>query len=244
MADTSETKPAAAPATTQTKTAFVLGFPRELAAAEIVAKGKAAGFTMTLDHVHKIRSVAKLSGKKKSAGKKSAKAKAQPKAPAAAKKAVAKKSAAKPAAAPAAKKPAAPKPAAKKSAGTRTSQTNPKKAFIASQPSSMTAADVIAAAKKAGLSISLDYVYKARSKSRATKAPTAAPATKAASGRPKGSKNKSAKAPTSVKVKPVSESGSAMEHVLARFVVAHGANRVKEVLAAVEARVNDLFGGA
>lgn len=247
MADTETTKSATPAAKAQTKTEFVLGFPRETAAAEIVAKGKSAGFTIAVEHVHKIRSLAKKAAKKKRGAKKAAKA-----APA--------KSAAvaKPSATPKAKAPAkaakkvAAKPVAKKSVGKRGGRSNPKKAFIASQPRSMPAVEVVAAAKKAGLSISLDYVYKARSKAGAAKAPAAAAAPVVAKpkiGRPKGSKNrKSAAAKTAVTVKttPVAATGStdaAMEHVLARFVVAHGASRVRQVLAGVEARVNELFGG-
>ncbi|MFI5300879.1 MAG: hypothetical protein ACHREM_22585 [Polyangiales bacterium] len=240
--ETTTTKPSATP---QTKTGFVLSIPRDVPAADVVAKAKAAGITLSLNGVHKIRSIAKLSRKKKNAKKKAAKA------PVASTAAPAKKTAA-PAkkAAPAAKAPAKAAPKRR-----RRGRSNPKKAFITAQPRTMPAMEVVAAAKKAGLSVSLDYVYKTRSKSGAPKAAAAAPAAapaKRRGGRPKGSKNK-VKSPSSgvtatvVKTTPVGPTAARdanMEHVLARFVVMHGGGRVREVLAAVEARVTQLFGNA
>ncbi|MFI5298384.1 MAG: hypothetical protein ACHREM_09820 [Polyangiales bacterium] len=237
MADTPETatpKPAAAP---PTKADFVRSLPTSLSPSEVVAKAMAAGLTITNGYVSNIRFEAKARKKKKGAAKKAAKAPA-----AAAKKAPAKKSAAP------AKKPAATKAPARPAAkGRRSNRANPKKAFIASMPSSTPAADVVAAAKKAGLSFSVHYVYKLRSKSRGSKptvATKAAPATvpvKRGPGRPKGSRNKASAVATTVAPKQSSGS-SGMEQVLARFVVAHGADRVRQVLATVESRVNQLFG--
>ncbi|MFI5300037.1 MAG: hypothetical protein ACHREM_18275 [Polyangiales bacterium] len=241
MADTPETttaKPAAAP---QTKTAFVLSFPRDVSAAEVVAKAKAAGIALKVNHVSNIRSVAKAKRKTKRAAKKTAKA------PAASKAAPAKK---------ATTKSVATKAPTAKPSGKKRGRANPKKAFIASQPRTMPAVEVVAAAKKAGISISVDYVYKTRSKPGSAKKATSAaavpvPATaKRGPGRPKGSKTKSpasAAASSAVKATPVAKTtahDTSMEHVLARFVVAHGADRVRRALATVESRVHQLFGDA
>jgi len=54
-----------------TKTSFVLSLPRDLPAAEVVEKAKAAGIKLTENYVHKIRSKAKVAGggKKKTSAK-------------------------------------------------------------------------------------------------------------------------------------------------------------------------------
>jgi hypothetical protein len=44
------------------KTSFILGLPRELPAAEVVAKAKEAGITLTDKYVYRIRSSAKKRG--------------------------------------------------------------------------------------------------------------------------------------------------------------------------------------
>src|ERR1700679_274772 len=51
----------------QTKTAYVLSLPHALPAKEVVAKGKAAGVSLTVAHVYAIRSGAKA---RKSKGRK------------------------------------------------------------------------------------------------------------------------------------------------------------------------------
>ncbi|MFI5298061.1 MAG: hypothetical protein ACHREM_08180 [Polyangiales bacterium] len=237
MADT-ETKPAAA---TQSKADFVRSLPSTLSPTEVVEKAKAAGIEVTNGYVSNIRFEAKARRAKKRAAKKAAKPPVATKAKAPA------------------KKPAAPakKPAARKTrrSGKRAS---PKKAFIASQPASMSATEVVAAAKKAGLKISAEYVYKARrgsggAKPAAAAAPAAAPQ-KRKGGRPKGSKNKTTIAATPVAApatvsapkaaspaaKP-SQSGD-LAQGLARYVMLYGATRVREVLGEVEARFGSVFG--
>jgi len=62
-----KTAKAAAPKK-QTKTAYVLSLPRTLSAKEVVAKGKAAGISLSDAHVYAIRSDAKKR-KAKAAGK-------------------------------------------------------------------------------------------------------------------------------------------------------------------------------
>jgi hypothetical protein len=238
MAETETNKPAAP----QTKTAFILSFPKGTPAADVVAKGKASGVALTTGHVYAVRSAAKARRSKKSAAPKGAKA------PAAAKAAPAKKSAA--------AKPAAPKKAQS------AERSSPKKSFIASQPATMSAPEVVAAAKKAGLEVSLEYVYKARRKPGAAKttsaaAPAATPAAKRKGGRPKGSKNKSKSASAPVAAVATTAASAAsksgtnaakparsadLEQGLARFVVQYGAHRVREVLADVEARFGSVFG--
>jgi hypothetical protein len=52
-----------------TKTAFVLALSRDIPAAEVVQKAKAAGFDMTTHRVHEIRSAAKRAAKKTSGPK-------------------------------------------------------------------------------------------------------------------------------------------------------------------------------
>jgi len=58
-----------------TKTSFVLSLPRDLPAAAVIEKARAAGIKVTENYVHKIRSKAKVAG----GGKKQAKGKPGPK---------------------------------------------------------------------------------------------------------------------------------------------------------------------
>ncbi|MFI5296825.1 MAG: hypothetical protein ACHREM_01895 [Polyangiales bacterium] len=229
MADSTETKTATAAAKPQTKTAFVLGFPRETPVADVVAKGKAAGFAISVDHVHKIRSVAKVSAKKKRAAKKAAKA------PTAAK---AKKQTAKSRA----KKPGAKKGAPKAIAAAAPKSNvafGSKKAFVESMPRTTPASEVVAAGKKQGIVLSTGYIYVLRSKS-AAKGPKGS--TKRGPGRPKGSKNKAPAATAKLTTTPAkSVNGSTMESVLRRLVLDHGRNRVRDELSKVEASVAKLL---
>ena len=50
-----------------TKTAFVMGLPRDMSAREVVAKGKAQGIKLSEAHVYKIRSTSKGGAAKKAA---------------------------------------------------------------------------------------------------------------------------------------------------------------------------------
>ena len=61
-------KKTVAPKKPQTKTAYVLSLPRTMSAKEVVAKGKAAGISLSDAHVYAIRSDAKKR-KAKAAGK-------------------------------------------------------------------------------------------------------------------------------------------------------------------------------
>jgi hypothetical protein len=78
-----------------TKTAFVMGLPRDMSAREVVAKGKAQGIKLSEAHVYKIRSTSKGGATKKAAkggaAKKAAPAKKAAKKAAPAKKAAKKK---------------------------------------------------------------------------------------------------------------------------------------------------------
>ncbi len=74
-----------------TKTAFVMGLPRDMSAREVVAKGKAQGIKLSEAHVYKIRSTSKGGAKKASKGMASKKAAKAPAKKAAKKAAPAKK---------------------------------------------------------------------------------------------------------------------------------------------------------
>jgi hypothetical protein len=78
-----------------TKTAFVMGLPREMSAREVVAKGKAQGIKLSEAHVYKIRSTSKSPSAKKGAKGPAAKKAAKAPAKKAAKKGAAKKAPAK-----------------------------------------------------------------------------------------------------------------------------------------------------
>ena len=78
-----------------TKTAFVMGLPRDMSAREVVAKGKAQGIKLSEAHVYKIRSTSKGGATKKAAKGGAAKKAAKAPAKKAAKKAAPAKKAAK-----------------------------------------------------------------------------------------------------------------------------------------------------
>jgi hypothetical protein len=61
-----------------TKTAFVMGLPREMSARDVVSKGKAQGIKLSEAHVYKIRSTSKAPAPK-GAGRKAAAAPAKAK---------------------------------------------------------------------------------------------------------------------------------------------------------------------
>jgi hypothetical protein len=142
------------------KTAFVQGLPNNTPAKEVVAKAAAEGITISEAYVHTIRSAAKRGAKAKDA-----------KAPA---KKAAKKEEAAAAAAPA--KAEAPKKKRGKRAGKGGGPS--KREFIESLPRETPVSEVIAAAKKAGLSVSSNYVYLLRSAAKKAGGGAAAPAAK------------------------------------------------------------------
>lgn len=130
---------AAAPAgkKRQTKTAFVLSFPADTPAKEVVAKGAEAGIQLSEKGVYKTRYLARSKGAK--AAKKPAK--------------VAKNTPAK----------AAPKKAVKApKKGKRGPGDGRGSAFIRSMPLDMKASAVVAAAAKEGISITAGLVYSVR----------------------------------------------------------------------------------
>jgi hypothetical protein len=98
-----------------------------------------------------------------------------------------------------------------------------KREFIESMPRETPAADVVAEAKKAGISVSANYVYMLRSTSKAKPGkakPRAAASTKAATN--------GAMSPTVI---------------LSRLVVEHGVGTIRRLLAEVEQRVEELLAG-
>lgn len=224
MADPETAKPATK---TVNKAAFVRALSKDMPAAEVVAKAKAQGLTLSAAHVHAIRSAAKAARKKKRAG---APTKAAPsKASAPAKVSKASKA-----------KVATPKKPAKGGAPKGDAAFGSKKAFVESLPRTMKAADVVAAGKKAGLSISPNYVWVLRSTTGAKSTAKRGP------GRPKGSKNKAPASTPSVSsvVAKQPAAGSSLEATLRRLILDHGRNRVREELAKVEASVSRLLGSA
>lgn len=136
-----------------TKTAFVLGLPKDMAAKTIVEKAKAVGLTISEGYVYEIRSAAKRV--KKKAG---AKAPAKPAGKAAAK------------AAPA--KPEAPKPAAAaKGAPAKVEPAKLSKAAFIRSLGDTPAKQVVILGKKRGLSFTETYVYNVRGSGKSKKAP-------------------------------------------------------------------------
>ena len=127
------------------KTKFVLSLPYAMSVGEVVSKAKEAGLVISEGYVSNIRSNAK-SKKRKSAGGKKGKA----------------------------KRAAATTKTTVVAPSTERGRGGSKSAFVRSQPRHLKAAEVVKAAKKSGLKISLDYVYKVRSRTPATKAPAAA----------------------------------------------------------------------
>ncbi len=119
------------------KSAFVRSLPASLSAKDVIARAKAAGLSLTEHYVYNVRSQAKAKGTIAGGTKQAA---------AGAKKAAAgtKKSGG----------------GAKKSGG----RSNVKSAFVLAQPASLSVKEIVAAAKKAGLSISAALVYSLRGK--------------------------------------------------------------------------------
>jgi hypothetical protein len=109
---------------------------------------------------------------------------------------------------------------------------------VESLPRTTKAADVVAAARKAGLVISQNYVWVLRSGRSAKSKAAASGATKRGPGRPKGSKNKGA-APST----PKASGAETLEVTLRRLVLDYGRNRVRDELAKIEASVARLLTG-
>lgn len=139
----------------QTKTSFVLSFPSDVPAKEVVAAGAAQGISLSEKGVYKTRY---LSRNKAPKAAKKAPAKAAPKA--------------------AKKAPKAPKKAGKRGPGDGSGS-----AFIRQQPVSMKAGEVVAAAAKQGITITPGLVYSVRASMKksgikAPKAPSTTPSGK------------------------------------------------------------------
>jgi hypothetical protein len=214
---------------TQSKTAFVLALPPDLAVAEVVAKAAAAGLTITPNYVSNIRSSARIAAAKKKAAAK----------PKAAKKATSTKKAA-------AKKGAAPKPAATTVPTTAAAPALTATEFIKSQPREISAADVVKAAEKVGLKIDANYVYKVRSrlgakpaakaKLEAPKATKPAPAPKAAQSAP--TPKAASTVPTAPKITGVSN-----DVAFKKLVVELGVARAEALVVEVKRKLAELFAG-
>lgn len=99
--------------------------------------------------------------------------------------------------------------------------------FVRAQPADMKANDVVAAAKKAGQSITASYVYEIRSADK------------------KGGKvtKKAALTKTAVSTKTTAASSQGSEHEFRRLVVALGVERTFALLADVKKRLEQLIAG-
>ena len=187
------------PASKNTKTAYVLALPADMPAKEVVEKAKAEGIELTEGHVYNIRSAAKAKG-----APNAKKAKKALKAPKAGK---------------------APKAKRVASTGDR----GAKARFVRAQPATMKANDVVAAAKKAGLTLTASYVYEVRSGAKkAGKGAKKAPV-------PKGSTRTGGEKP--------SASSSGSEREFRKLVVALGVERASELLADVKRRLEQVIAG-
>lgn len=213
---------------------------------DVVKKGKAAGITLSPNYVSNIRSSAKAAAKKGPAKPGAPKKTAAPKSSGAAKVVAA-----------GTEKPAAP-PATAAPALTVTE-------FIKGQPRDIPAADVVKAAKKAGLTIDANYVYKVRARlgaKPAPKAPVAArqsaarpPATTTAKPAPAPKPTKPAPAPKAPKTPPVPAARPALtaapkgtavagEVAFRKLVVELGVARAEALIVEVKRKLAELFAGA
>jgi hypothetical protein len=111
----------------------------------------------------------------------------------------------------------------KKNNGAADAQPVSKSDFIRSLPADMPAAEVMAKAQEAGITVSKNLVYLVRSKTKAGKKPA-----KGKVGRPKGSRNRAAVAPTGSK--------GAFEVQFANLVAEIGLVRAEEMLRGVRAQ--------
>lgn len=160
------------PKTKSPKKEAVLAIGLDKPTADIVATAKAGGVSVSRTYVDLLKQ-SEGAGAKKASGAKKTKAAKGTKVPKAAAKPGPKAEAAKapaPKAAPAAKTPATKAPAA----------TPSKKEFVLGFGEKGTAADIVAAAKKAGMTLSANYVYLVRGRAKGPK-----PAAKRGPGRPR-----------------------------------------------------------
>jgi predicted component of type VI protein secretion system len=215
----------------QSKTSFVLALPADLSVGEVVKKAKAAGIALSPNYVSNIRSSAKTAAKQQTA-----KPKAAVKAARATR--VAPLAFAKPVATPAAAAPPL----------TVTE-------FIKSQPRDIPAADVVKAAKRTGLKIDANYVYKVRSRLGAKPAPQAiaaaprvaakVPAPKATQPAPTPKASKAPPAPKAAPPLPAAQksSGASSDVAFKKLVVELGVARAETLLVEVKKKLAELFAG-
>jgi len=136
-------------------------------------------------------------------------------------------------------------------AAEKTSPTKPTKSeFIREQPSTMSAADVIAKGKTEGLTISTDLVYGVRSQARLKRKATKVAATKTAAAKkgatpePTAAARKSRKAVArNVRQPSVNTTTSSAEDLLKAIAAEIGLARAIEILIEERARVRALIGG-
>jgi hypothetical protein len=204
--------PKAAPAESAkgvSKTDFVLSLPLELPAAEVSAKAKAAGHTITTQHVHVIRSLAK-----RRSGSKGAKNKSGAPKPTAAKKVA---TAANTLATPKAK------------SATKLSRS----AFILSLPRELSAAEVVAQGRAAGLKFVTGYVHNVRSQAKHKKGKP---------GRPRKVAVAAASEPNTRATKALAESAAGSDDkYFQRLVVALGTERARHLVQTIEDRLRTIF---
>ncbi len=202
-----------------TKSSFVRSQPPEMSAAEIVAKGKAAGMPISDSLVYMVRGPKIGSAKKTGAVKRSVSKKASPK--------KAKKTS------------SAPKSASPKKAGES-------KADFVRANRSLSANEIAAKAKAEGLTLDANYVYKVRGADKAA-AKQKRVAKKAASTPMVTKTSATSKAPTSKPVSSngtrPSGSASSIEDLLKAVASELGLGRAMEILAGERARVRAVMGG-
>jgi len=197
----------------QTKTSFVLSFPADVPAKEVVAKAKEAGIAITEKAVYKTRY---LSRNKASKTAKKPPVKAAPKA---VKKAVTP-----------AKKP-----------GKRGPGDGSASAFIRQQALSLKASEVVAAGAKQGIKITPGLVYAVRGqmKKAGAKAPKAP---SAATGKRRGRPPSAAKAtPKAAPKAVVMAGGGDRERQLVQLAVDIGLGRAIELIEGIRAKIGSLI---
>jgi hypothetical protein len=126
------------------------------------------------------------------------------------------------------------KKAAAKSSSTSSAKPQSKTAFVLSQPAGLSAKEVSAKAKTAGLAITEAYVYTIRS---SAKNKAGLPRRKP--GRPKGSKNA---AKGGGRVAGAVSSLKKAEAQLLEWILEHGTSAVQQMVSNVTARVRQIAG--
>jgi hypothetical protein len=173
-----------------TKTAFILGLPRGMPAAQAAEEAIAAGYPTKVQHVHRIRSAAKRAAKPGSISKGS-------------------------------QKTLAGRPATSTSSKSMLSKSD----FIRGQPLSMSAAEVVVAAAKAGLVMTTTLVHTVRGRMR--KAAATAPKKP---GRPR-------------KTRGVAGTAASTEVTFRKMVLELGLERAKELLDEIQKKLASLIAG-